>query len=139
MNSPQRQERRDVRYPLHMPVTLKLARQETHAQSQNISLRGILLSSPSRISEGSAVEVAVGVSTLPGDGVELHARGKVLRVQSQTAGDFAVAIEFEHPFELGLHPTETTLAQTRPRFPQVKKRIFPVRVPNLASAWHTET
>ncbi len=111
MNSPQlqdrRHERRDVRYPLHMPVILKLAHKKMQARSENISLRGILLSSASLIPQGSMVEVAVGVANLPDHGVQLSARGKVLRVQPVTSGNFAVAIAFERPFELGLQGSES--------------------------------
>jgi hypothetical protein len=61
MNSPQRIERRELRYPVHLPVSLTLGHREFHAHSENISLGGILLSSAFLILEGSTVEVAVGV------------------------------------------------------------------------------
>ena len=80
-----------------MPVVLKMAHKEMQARSENISLRGILLSSASLIPQGSTVEVAVGVANLPDHGVQLNARGKVLRV-TETSGNFAVAIAFERPF-----------------------------------------
>ena len=73
-----------------------------HTRSENISLGGILLSSAFLIVEGSTVEVAVGVAHLPDPGMQLSARGKVVRVQPKATGDFAVAIAFERPFELGL-------------------------------------
>jgi PilZ domain len=141
MNSPQqRQERRDVRYPLHMPVVLKMAHKEMQARSENISLRGILLSSASLIPQGSTVEVAVGVANLPDHGVQLSARGKVLRVKPETSGNFAVAIAFERPFELGLQSSEpgSALGKT-PRLPRIKNRVVTGRGLTLALAWHTET
>ena len=98
MNSPERSERRDIRYPLHLPVSLKVADKELHTRSENISLGGILLSSASLIPEGSTVEVAFGVASLPDTGTQSSVRGKVLRVQPKATGDFAVAIVFEHPF-----------------------------------------
>ena len=100
MNSPQRTERRTLRYPLHLPVSVKLANTEIHALSENISLSGILLSSDSVIPEGSAVELAVGVAHLPDNGMLLTARGRVLRSQPKASGNFAVAIECDRPFEL---------------------------------------
>jgi hypothetical protein len=140
MNSPQRQERRDVRYPLHMPVVLKMAHKEMQARSENISLRGILLSSASLIPQGSTVEVAVGVANLPDHGVQLSACGKVLRVQPETSGNFAVAIAFERPFELGLQRSEPGSALGKsPRLPRVKNRIVAGRGLTPALAWHTET
>ena len=43
MDSPQRSERRDVRFPLHLPVLVRMAqRKEMHTRSENISLGGIL-------------------------------------------------------------------------------------------------
>jgi hypothetical protein len=144
MNSPQlqdrRHERRDVRYPLHMPVILKLAHKQMQAHSENISLRGILLSSASLIPQGSMVEVAVGVANLPDHGVQLNARGKVLRVKPETSGNFAVAIAFERPFELGLQGSESGSALGKtPRLPRMKNKVFTGRGLTLALAWHTET
>ena len=98
MNS-QYPERRTLRYPLHLPVSVKLANAEIHARSENISLRGILLSSDSVIPEGSAVELAVGVSHLPEHRMLLTAKGRVLRSQLRDSGHFAVAIECDRPFE----------------------------------------
>ena len=59
LDSPQRPQRSSIRYQLQLPVSLKLAHKELYAQSENISLAGILLSSAFLIPEGSAVEVAV--------------------------------------------------------------------------------
>ncbi len=101
-DSPQRPERRDIRYPLHLPVSLRVADQELHTRSENISLGGILLSSAFLIPEGSAVEVAFGVTSLPDIGTQSSVRGKVLRVQPKATGGFAVAIAFEHAFRDGL-------------------------------------
>ena len=100
MNSLQTPPRRTVRYPLQMPVSVKLGNKEIHARSENISVAGILLSSDFVIPEGSAVELAVGVAHLPEYGMLLTARGKVLRLKPKASGNFAVAIECDHPFEL---------------------------------------
>jgi hypothetical protein len=105
MDSPQRPEQRDIRYPLHLPVLLKVADKELHTRSENISLGGILLSSVSLIAEGSTVEVAFGVAS--NTGTPSSVRGKVLRVQPKATGDFAVAIAFEHPFRDGLKSVDS--------------------------------
>jgi hypothetical protein len=102
MNSPQDPKRRDIRYPLHLPVSLKLADKEIHTRSENVSLSGILLSSDFMIPEGSTVGVDVGVAHLSHVGALLTARGKVVRVQPRPSGDFAVAVQLERPFELPL-------------------------------------
>ena len=86
-----RQERQYARYPLKLPVSVKLDREEICVQSENISVGGILLSSAFPIPEGSTVDLAIGASYL----TLLSARGKVVRVQPMSAGTFAVAIAFE--------------------------------------------
>jgi len=102
MDSPQRPERSNTRYPLHLPVSLKVADKELHGRSENISLGGILLSSAFLIPEGSTVEVAFGVASFPDTSTQSSIRGKVLRVEPKGTGDFAVAIAFEYPFRNGL-------------------------------------
>ena len=123
-----------------MPVILKMAHKEMQARSENISLRGILLSSACLVPQGSTVEVAVGVANLPDHGVLLSARGKVLRVQPETSGNFAVAIAFDRPFELGLQSSQSGSALGKsPRLPRMKNRVVTGRGLTLALAWHTET
>jgi c-di-GMP-binding flagellar brake protein YcgR len=101
MTFPQHPKRRDIRYPLHLPVSLKLADKEIRTRSENVSLGGILLSSACMIPEGSTVGVNVGVA-LSHVGALLTARGKVVRVQPRPTGDFAVAVQLERPFEIPL-------------------------------------
>jgi hypothetical protein len=136
-----RPERREMRYPLHLPVLIKTARQEMHARSENISLGGILLSSAFLIPEGATVDVAIGVKHMPDPGILLNARGKVLRVQPKTTGDFAVAIQLERSFQLPLAGPESR-SETTAKAPQIpdreKNRAVFYRAPYLA-AWHTET
>jgi hypothetical protein len=139
MDSPQRQERRDIRYPLQLPVSVKLAHKEMHARSENISLGGIMLSSAFLIPEGSTVEVAVEVAHLPEPGTQLSARGKVLRVQPGISGNFAVAIAFERPYDLGQPGPDSGPGEKRPRFPQGTKRVVAGGGLQFTSAWYTET
>jgi hypothetical protein len=132
INSPRQQERRCIRYPLHLPVSVKLAHKEMLAHSENISLGGILLSSTFLIPEGSAVELAVTVAHLPDPGIQLAARGKVLRVQPKASGSFAVAIALERPFEFGGRGSDCQV-------PQRKNSVVTNRELYFAPAWHTET
>jgi hypothetical protein len=46
--------------------------------------------------------VTFGVASFPDTSKQSSVRGKVLRVQPQATGDFAVAIAFEHPFRGGV-------------------------------------
>lgn len=100
MNSPTQFDRRTLRYPLDLPVSVKLGNKEINARSENISLKGILLSSAFVIPEGSAVELAIGVAGLPDHAMQLTAKGKVIRLRPRASGTFAVAIECERPFKL---------------------------------------
>ena len=99
MHSSQRTERHSTRYPLHLLVSVKLADHEICARSENISLRGILLSSESSIPPGSAVALQVGIGQIPTP-LFLTACGRVVRVQPRALGDFAIAIECDRPFEI---------------------------------------
>jgi PilZ domain-containing protein len=141
MDFPQSQERRDIRYPLHLPVSLKLAHKEVHARSENISLGGILLSSTFLIPEGSTVDVAVRVAVLPDPGSQLSARGRVLRVQPKASGDFAVAIAFEHPAKLVRHRLDSSSEShgEGPRSSREKNSAATNWPLGFAHAWHTET
>jgi hypothetical protein len=134
MTSPQRSERRDIRYPLNLPVSIRLARKEMRARSENISLGGILLSSAFLIPEGSTVEVNVGVANLADPGTLLSSRGKVVRVQPKTTGDFAVAIQLECPFKVPLQGLNSRSSQKASPFHQRKNSSQ-----HFALAWHTET
>jgi hypothetical protein len=141
MDSPQRLQRRGIRYSLNLPVSLTLAHKELHARSENISLGGILLSSAFLIPEGSMVDVAVGVARLPQPGTQLSARGKVLRVLPKAGGDFAVAIAFERPFEFRLRNLNagSGCQGEGTRLPQQENRVVTKRRLHLAAAWHMET
>jgi hypothetical protein len=102
------------------------------AHSENISLGGILLSSAFLIPEGSAVELAVTVAHLPDPGIQLAARGKVLRVQPKASGSFAVAIALERPFEFGGRGSGSQV-------PKRKNSVVTNQELYFAPAWHTET
>ena len=85
---------------MRLPVTVKLATTEMSAQSENLSLRGILLSSNFLIPEGSTVGLEIGVARLPEHDLLLTASGKVLRLQPQTSGKFAIAVACDHCFRI---------------------------------------
>ena len=141
MPSPQRNERRDFRFPLHLPVLIKTTqRKEMRARSENISLGGMLLSSAFLIPEGSAVEISVGVEHLADPGILLNARGKVLRVHPKDTGDFSVAIQLEGVFRLPFSESlsSTSTDNTTP-FPESRKSAAAAAGGMLIPAWHTET
>jgi hypothetical protein len=141
MDSPQQLERLSIRYPLNLPVSLTLAHQELHARSENVSLGGILLASAFPIPEGSTVDVAIGIAQLPQAGAQLRARGKVLRVQPRAAGDFAVAIAFDRPFEFNFQGQISGSAHQGEEARFLQRGNRPATRPglNLASTWHMET
>ena len=100
MPSPPQTVRRDPRYPLHLPVAVRLSDRELHTQSENISLHGILLSSTVLIPEGSTVQLAVTVGNTSNPDFFLTGYGKVVRVRLKDPRDFSVAIECEQPFQI---------------------------------------
>lgn len=95
--------RKSVRYPLHLPVTVKLGTAEISARSENICRNGILLSSDRLMVKGSSVELAVHFAQSVEMGGSLMGRGKVLRVEPVDTGGFMVAIGCEIPFRISNH------------------------------------
>jgi hypothetical protein len=94
------ESRKSVRYPLHVPVTLKVGNARISARSENISKTGILLSSDFLILKGSAVNLIVHFTRSLETGASLTARGKVLRVQPTLAGGFTMAVGCDVPFRI---------------------------------------
>ena len=76
MPLPQHYPRRDRRYVAQLPALVSLNHRVIPAQSENISLNGILVSSEFLIPEGSVVELAVAVPL-----ILLTGYGKVIRVR----------------------------------------------------------
>ncbi|MGC1453151.1 MAG: PilZ domain-containing protein [Candidatus Sulfotelmatobacter sp.] len=148
MDSPQRQQRREFRYPLHLPVLIRMqshkeqSHKEMRGRSENISLGGILLSSAFLIPEGAAVEISVGVEHLPDPGIILSAIGKVLRVQPKDTGDFAVAIKLDRGFELPFSNRKSRSGSPgkKPPSSDPPKTLTAISLrPHFALAWHYET
>lgn len=144
MTLPQWQQRRDLRYPLHLPVLVSMSqRKEMRTRSENISLGGILVSSAILIPEGSVVEVSVGVDHLPDPGILLRARGKVLRALPKETGAFAIAIQLENSFQLPLKAQplsdSDSKAEHQPVLISRKKAAAASRGAHSDLAWHTET
>jgi hypothetical protein len=102
LSSPRFKHRRSVRYPVHLPVLAKLpgASLPIVGRSENISLHGMLFFSDYLIIERSAVEFTIDLGGAPQRPASLTARGKVLRVQPQPTGNFAIAVAFDHPIAI---------------------------------------
>jgi len=143
MNLPHQQQRRELRYPLHLPVLVSMSqRKEMRTRSENISLGGILVSSAIPLPEGSSVDVSVGVDHLPDPGILLRARGKVLRVQPKDTGEFAIAIQLESSFQLPLWKSEPLADSKERNLPSLvsrKNAAAASRGSHSDLAWHTET
>ena len=148
MTFPQWQQRRDLRYPLHLPVLVSMSeRKEMRTRSENISLGGILVSSAILIPEGSSVEVSVGVDHLPDPGILLRARGTVLRAQPKDTGEFAIAIQLETSFQTPLlkaqpHSDSDSAEDKVKNLPSLvarKNAAAASRGTHFDLAWHNET
>jgi len=139
MESPKPQERRGTRYSLNLPVSLTLAHKKMHARSENISMGGILLSSAFLIPEGSEVDVAVRVAALPQPGTEMTARGRVIRVEPKSTGNFSVAVVFDHPIDFSFDLKSGAGSQIGANQLSQRKKAAAAGGMNVASAWLMET
>lgn len=103
MSSGQKHDFRNaVRFPLHLPVTLRVSAEEYHAETRDISAGGILFYTETPIALGSAVQFTI---RMPGEtlGAEKDVRvmceGRVVRCSGENTGQIvAVAID-EYQFE----------------------------------------
>lgn len=94
--------RNAIRFPLHLPVTLKTTNEEHQAVTIDISAGGILFRSETEVEVGSAVEFTVA---MPGDflgsdrDVLVKCHGRVVRCSTEPTGrNIAVVID-EYKFE----------------------------------------
>jgi hypothetical protein len=94
--------RNAVRFPLHLPVTLKTASAEYEAQTRDISAGGILFHTDAPIEIGLTVQFTI---RMPGEtlGAEqdvlVECEGRVVRCSQESTGQIvAVAID-QYQFE----------------------------------------
>ena len=94
--------RNAVRFPLHLPVTLKTSTEEHRAQTIDISAGGILFRTETDVEVGSAVEFTVA---MPGDvlgsdrDVLVRCQGRVVRCSEESSGRSVAVVIDEYKFE----------------------------------------
>jgi len=94
--------RNAVRFPLHLPVTLKTGTDEHHAETIDISAGGILFRSETEVAVGSVVEFTIA---MPGDvlgsdrDVLVKCQGRVVRCSEYTSGRSVAVVIDEYKFE----------------------------------------
>jgi len=94
--------RNAVRFPLHLPVTLKTPTEEHRAQTIDISAGGILFRTETEVEVGSAVEFTVA---MPGDvlgsdrDVLVKCQGRVVRCSEEASGRSVAVVIDEYKFE----------------------------------------
>lgn len=94
--------RNAVRFPLHLPVTLKTPTDEHRAQTIDISAGGILFRTETEVEIGSAVEFTVA---MPGDSlgsdrdVLVECKGRVVRCSEESSGRSVAVVIDEYRFE----------------------------------------
>jgi len=94
--------RNAVRFPLHLPVTLKTPTDEHRAETIDISAGGILFRSETDVEVGSAVEFTVA---MPGDvlgsdrDVLVKCLGRVVRCAEEPSGRSVAVVIDEYKFE----------------------------------------
>ena len=98
-------ERKHRRFNLRYPVVLRLppedplsALGDLQTSSRNVSIGGLLLDAPVSIPAQSRVSFTIVVQR-PGAArpILLESDGRVVRLEPQPGGSFAVAIECSHP------------------------------------------
>jgi PilZ domain len=99
MDSSDERQRREGRYPLNLSVRVIVPECPLiWAQSQNISSRGILLTTDTPIQNHSRVDLSVYLPLQAGIG--LSNVGEVVRVEQRKSGGFAIAVSCEQHFRL---------------------------------------
>jgi hypothetical protein len=99
MSSFDERERREARYPLNLSVTAGVPDgPRIWAKSQNISSRGILLTTPTPIRMHSRIDLRVHLPLQVSFG--LSNIGKVVRVEQGKKGAFAVAVSCKLHFKI---------------------------------------
>jgi c-di-GMP-binding flagellar brake protein YcgR len=94
--------RNAVRFPLHLPVTLKTPTDEHRAETIDISAGGILFRSETDVEVGSTVEFTVA---MPGDilgsdrDVLVKCQGRVVRCTNEPSGRSVAVVIDEYKFE----------------------------------------
>ena len=94
--------RNAVRFPLHLPVTLKTATGEHQAETIDISAGGLLFRSETEIDVGSAVEFTVAMpgNVLGSDrDVLVKCQGRVVRCSKEATGRGIAVVIDEYKFE----------------------------------------
>lgn len=94
--------RNAVRFPLHLPVTLKTPTEEHRAETIDISAGGILFRSETDVEVGSPVEFTV---SMPGDvlgsdrDILVKCQGRVVRCSQGPSGRSVAVVIDEYKFE----------------------------------------
>ena len=94
--------RNAIRFPLHLPVTLKTSTDEHQAETIDISAGGLLFRSETEIEVGSTVEFTVA---MPGDvlgsdrDILVKCHGRVVRCTQEATGRGIAVVIDEYKFE----------------------------------------
>jgi hypothetical protein len=94
--------RNTIRFPLHLPVTLKTSTDEHRAETIDISAGGILFHSETEVEVGASVEFTIA---MPGDvlgserDVLVNCHGRVVRCSQEPTGRSIAVVIDEYKFE----------------------------------------
>ena len=99
---PQQERRKHPRYTVRVPVSVRVSAgdsREISGESENVSRDGILLSSTSRMPEGTTVGIVLVLQPETAPQFRLIGKGKVVRVEQQSsAARFFIAIRCDASF-----------------------------------------
>jgi hypothetical protein len=94
--------RNAVRFPLHLPVTLRTPTAEYQAETRDISAGGILFFTEADIAVGSVVQFTVrmpGETLGSGEDVLVNCEGRVMRSYEEGPGRMVAIVIDEYRFE----------------------------------------
>ena len=93
-----RYRRFKLRYPVHLLMDSGEVRSELDTTSQNVSTGGLLLESPSLVSEDTNVSFVISLTGRKLRPIQLAGEGTVVRVEAGDPGTvMLIAIEFKTP------------------------------------------
>lgn len=99
---PHQERREHPRYTVRVPVSVRVSNgdsREISVESENVSWDGILLSSESRMPEGTTLGLVVVIQPATAPQFRLIGKGKVVRVEQQScAAKFFIAIRCDASF-----------------------------------------
>jgi len=102
----QNERRRSRRFTLQQSAMVRhnhAIANPLNAETQNVSLHGVLLRTPVAVPDSSEVEVELRLCKEDRQSVLLRGAGRVVRSETKQAGGFGIAVAFDQPLTESSH------------------------------------